>query len=138
MSKVLNFTPQPLHIFAAADVSYDAAIGKNVARDGAAPVITIPSSGILSARIVTSPLKDIDNVPVFVKKVAGCDSLPDGTGPVVVSALFVKAARSMAWGVNDEAKKMRSVFSRLHTVADPVYSADGRTILGCLGICPAL
>lgn len=124
---ILNFTPHNLNFFAASDVSFDASIRKNVVKDGASPLHVILSSGMLSAKIDTVADGDINGIPVFAKKVTGCDQLPDGDSVCVVSALFATAAQKQGLDM-----------SRIFTVADPVFSADGRTVLGCLGICPTI
>lgn len=126
--RVWNFTPHSVNIIA--DASFDAAIRKFTADDDVKVVTSIPSDGMLSAKITTGDGDVImDSIPTFVKKVSGCDPLPDAVGDddiVIVSALYVSAYR-VTYG-ND---------ARLYTVADPVYSKDGRTILGSRGICPA-
>jgi len=55
-----------------------------------------------------------------------CESLIDGYDLYVVSALYASAVRAQGGDT-----------SKLYTVADPVYTEDGRTVLGCRGICPA-
>jgi len=124
---ILNFTPHVLNFFSADSVSFDATIRKNVVKDGATPSHVIPSSGMLSAKIDTVADGDINGIPVFKKQVTGCDPLPEGDSLVVVSALFATAAQKQGLDMN-----------RIFTVADPVFSADGRTVLGCLGICPTI
>lgn len=127
MRTILNFTPHNINFFHADVVSFDPAIRKWVANDGASPIVTIPSSGVLNAKIDTVRGADLSGVPVFVKTVTGCDPLPDGGDPVIVSALFAVAAAKAGLDMN-----------RVFTVADPVFTPDGRTILGCCGICPAI
>ena len=127
MKTILNFTPHPINIFPQTDTFFDATIRKNVVNQGAIPTINIPSSGILSAKITTVADGNINGIPVFVKKVTGCDPLPDGDSIVIASALFATAAQKQGLDM-----------SRICTVADPVFSADGKTVLGCLGICPAI
>lgn len=124
---ILNFTPHVLNFFNSNDVVFDASIRKNVAKDGATPFLTIPSSGMLSAKIDTVDGDPVAGIPTFIKKVTGCDPLPAVDSPVVVSALYAVAAQKSGLDM-----------SRVFTVADPVFSADGRTVLGCLGICPAI
>lgn len=124
---ILNYTPHQISIFHADDVSFDPAIRKWVAKDGASPIVTIPSSGVLNAKIDTVRGADLSGVPVFVKTASGCDPLPDGDSPVIVSALFAVAAAKAGLDMN-----------RVFTVADPVFTPDGRTVLGCLGICPVV
>ena len=91
----------------------------------------IESSGVLSAKVETVPGEPVNGIPTFVKKVVGCDPLPENVGDddvVIVSAFYASVYRQ-TYG-ND---------SRLYTVADPVYNADDiRQILGCRGICPVV
>lgn len=89
----------------------------------------IEPTGMLSAKIETCDADPINGIPVYGKRVIGCDPLPEEMGDndiIVVSALYATAYRKM-YG-ND---------SRLYTIADPVYTPDGKTILGSRGICPA-
>lgn len=124
---ILNFTPHQISVFGANDVVFDPSIRKNVVKDGAQPVASIPSSGMLSAKIATVADGAINGIPVFRKTVTGIDALPDGDSLCIVSALFATAAQQQGLDL-----------SRIVTVADPVFSADGRTVLGCLGICPVI
>lgn len=123
---IFNGTPHELN-FVTNGVA-DTAIRKLVIPFGEEPeiVMSIPSSGMLSAKIETVQTESIDGIPVFAKRVTGCDPIPEDYEVIVVSALYVSAARAMGLET-----------SRLYTVADVVYSQDGRTILGCRGICPA-
>jgi hypothetical protein len=126
MAKIFNGTPHPINIVANAVFQVD--IRKYVVPDGIEPQIaaSIPSNGVLSAKVDTVDGGNIDGIPVFTKNIAGCDTLPDGYDIYIVSQLYVSAAR--ACGIDT---------SKLYTVADPVYTSDGRTILGSRGICPA-
>lgn len=124
--KVLNFTPHYVAIFKSDDISYDTSIRKWIVKDGVEPFLVIPSSGMLNSRIDTVAGPDINNIPTFVKKVTGCDPLPDDDSAVIVSALYAVAAQKNGLDM-----------SRIYTIADPVFSPDGRTVVGCRGICPA-
>ena len=133
MYKIFNGTPHSINIireavfkpeirkFVVPSLIELTSIGKDVT-----VVVSIPSDGVLSAKIDTVDLPDIDGIPVYGKSIVGCDPLPEGYDLYIVSALYVSAMRAQG---ND--------ISKLYTVADPVYSEDGRTILGCRGICPA-
>lgn len=127
---IFNFTPHTINIIDGA--VFNPAVRKYEAPATVKPVATIPSSGMLSAKMSTEPGQPVDNVPTFVKKVTGCDPLPDEVGPddiVIVSALYATAYRQ----VNGDDK-------RIYTVADPVYAPDDGSgkavIIGCRGICP--
>lgn len=127
--KVFNGTPHPINIVS--NGVYNTSIRKYTIGNGEDPVIdgSIPSSGILSALVKTvdsDPLVGLFSIPVFKKEIQGVDPLPDGYDVYIVSALYANAYRAV-YGNMD----------KLYTVADPVYSEDGRTILGSRGICPA-
>jgi hypothetical protein len=127
-SKVYNGTPHNINIYFEVGV-YDEKLRKHVFHLPDAtkkPDISIPTDGMLSAKIKTVFSDYVEGIPVYKKKISGCDPLPEGYDVYVVSALFAYAARKCGMDT-----------SKLYTVADPVYSKDGRTILGCLGICPA-
>lgn len=125
MKTFFNGTPHPINVVANGVSS--PAIRKFVVPEGMAPEITIsiPSDGMLNAKIESVQADSINGVPTFGKKVIGCDPIPEGD-IIIVSALYVSAARAMGLDT-----------ARLYTVADPVYSPDGKTILGCRGICLA-
>lgn len=124
--KIFNGTPHAINVVT--NGVFATEIRKYVVPDGTEPqiVASIPSNGVLSAVIDTVEVEPMDGIPVYTKRISGCDSLPDGYDIYIVSTLYVSAAR--ACGMDT---------SRLYTVADPVYTADGRTILGSRGICPA-
>ena len=126
MVRIFNGTPHPINVVKNGVSNPE--IRKMIVPADVEPeiIISIPSDGMLSAKIETIEVDAMDGIPVFGKKVTACDPLPEGYDVVIVSALFVTAARSVGMET-----------SRLFTVADPVYSPDGRTILGCRGICPA-
>lgn len=126
MPKIYNGTPHPINIIT--DTEYRADIRKYVVPDGVKPqiVASIPSNGVLSAQIDTLRSEPINGIPVYTKAITGCDPLPDGYDIYIVSQLYVSAVRAAGMDT-----------SKLYTIADPVYSADGRTILGSRGICPA-
>lgn len=126
MFKIFNGTPHSINIVV--NSISDTAIRKMVVPADVQPeiIMSVPSSGMLSAKIDSVEAEAINGIPVFGKKIASCDPIPEEYDVVIVSALYVSAARAMGLDT-----------SRLYTVADPVYSPDGRTILGCRGICPA-
>lgn len=126
MPRIYNGTPHPINIVANSEYRDD--IRKYVVPEGTEPkiVASVPSDSILSAQIETVESEPITGIPVFGKSIVGCDPLPDFYDIYIVSALYASAARTA--GIDT---------SKPYTVADPVYSADGRTILGSRGICPA-
>ena len=127
--RVWNATPHSIRIMPASAVTFNPEIRKWVAEADATPVAIIESTGMLSAKIDTVDADPISNIPVFDKKVVGCDPLPDGMTDediIIVSALYATAY-----------KRTYGDDTRLYTIADPVYTSDGRTILGSRGVCPA-
>lgn len=126
MYKIFNGTPHFVNIIREG-VVYKPEIRKFVLSGKDVTVVaSIPSDGVLSAKIDTVELPDIDGIPVYGKSIVGCDPLPEGYDLYIVSVLYASAMRAQGKDI-----------SKLYTVADPVYSEDGRTILGCRGICPA-
>jgi hypothetical protein len=121
--RIFNGTPHSINIIS--NSNFDSAIRKFTTKD---PKITIsiPSNGMLNAKINTVDADSVNSIPVFSKAIDSCDLLPDGYDIYIVSALFSNAYTKV-FGNTDG----------LYTVADPVYSIDGRTILGSRGICPA-
>lgn len=129
--KIINLTPHDITVIDASTVTFNKDIRKNVVDPlfgDPVVVATIPSSGVASAEITTVADGVINGVPMYKKQITGCDALPDADDDTVfvVSALYVSAYRA----VNGNTDK-------LFTIADPVYTPDGKTIVGSLGICPA-
>ena len=127
MLKIFNGTPHSINIIDGA--TFDPSIRKYVAGEEATVVASIPSDGVLSATIETWEEEPIDGIPVYGKMITGFDPLPTGYDIYIVSALYAEAADRNKWELGKDIYK-------LYLVADPVYSLDGRTILGCRGICP--
>lgn len=126
MIRFYNGTPHEINIIS--NAVYNPNIRKYVITDGSDPqiIVSLPSDGMLSAVIDTATQEPINNIPVYGKTIISCDPLPDGYDIYIVSALYMSAARACGMDTG-----------KLYTVADPVYSADGRTVLGSRGICPA-
>lgn len=123
--KVFNGTPHNVVIINKESCIFDTSLRKWVSSN---PDIikTISSNGALSAKIETKEdLNNYTGIPVYEKTVTGCDDIPEAE-VIICSMLYVSACR-----------KLGKDTSNLYTVADTVYSIDGKTILGCLGICPA-
>lgn len=122
---IRNLTPHDVNIINNSEFSPE--IRKYVYREGSTPNITIPSEGMLNAKINTIPGPEIDGIPTFKKEIVGCDPLPE-LGPddyVIVSALYASAVRATGGDT-----------SKLLLVADPVMTPDGKTFLGCRGLAP--
>jgi hypothetical protein len=124
---IFNATPHKICVIT--NATFDASIRKWVCSGEPEIAASIESTGMLSAKINSVDSEPIQNIPVFSKAVVGCDPLPESMTDediIVVSALYATAYRRV---YGDD--------SRLYTVADPVYTTDGKTILGSRGICPA-
>ena len=128
--KVYNLTAHPISIIAEADCHSSPAIRKLVADANVKPVMVIPSYGMVSAKTETHEAEPIEGIPVFEKKITGIDPLPEESPDniYIVSAMYVSAYRALYPNSNIP----------LYTVADLVYTEDGRTILGSRGIMLAL
>mgnify|MGYP003526966902 FL=1 len=121
MKNIFNGTPHAINVVSGSN--FDPSIRKYV---GGSVLFSIPSNGLLNAKITTVNSGDIDGIPVYAKQVTGVDPLPDGFDIYIVSALYSGAAQKK--GVD---------LSKIYTVADPVYTSDGATVIGCRGISPA-
>ncbi len=130
MKKIFNLTAHPISIIAEEDCHSNPAIRKLVADANVKPIMVIPSYGMASAKNETHEGNPIEGIPVFEKKITGIDPLPEESPEniYIVSAMYVAAYRALYPN-----KKIP-----LYTVADPVYTEDGRTILGSRGIMLAL
>jgi hypothetical protein len=128
VANMRNFTPHSIKIIDQNSVVFDSKIRKYVPGESE-PVILVefPSNGMLSGKIETVPGELIDGVPTYVKKVVGCDPLPDGDDMLIVSAIYAVAARQSGFCMD-----------RLLVIADPVVTPDGNQILGCIGVGPAM
>ena len=124
--RIFNGTPHSINIIEGG-IRFSPDIRKYVTQGDFYVSLSIPSNGVLSAKVETVEMDTIDDIPVFGKKVVGCDPIPMGYDVIIVSALYVAAAKLMGFDT-----------SKLYTVADPIYTSDGRTILGCRGIPPAI
>ena len=120
---IINNTPHPINVIGTSDIHFDSAIRKYVAPMGTKPILVIPSSGALNARISTVDADPVDGIPCFDKCIDGCDPLPDDGAIHIVSALYASAAAKAGFDMN-----------RILLVADPVMSEDGKTFIGCRGL----
>jgi len=118
MKKIFNGTPHAINIVVGA--TFNQTLRKYT---GGEVVLSIPSNGVLNAKIPTTELAPIDGVPVFGKKIDGFDLLPEGYDIIIVSALYASAIEGEPGSES------------VYTVADPVMSDDGQTFIGCRGIC---
>ena len=121
MTKIFNGTPHAINVIE--DSVFNPAIRKYT---GGTVILSIPSNSMLNAKVSTIDLPSIDSIPVFGKSFSGVDPLPEEFDIYIVSAMYASAAARN--GVD---------MSKVYTVADPVYTEDGNSFLGCRGICPA-
>jgi hypothetical protein len=121
MTNIYNGTPHAINVV-------DGAVFNSTIRKytGGSVVLSIPSNGMLNANVTTVDLPAVGGIPVFGKAFTGVDTLPDGYTIYIVSAMYASAAARN--GID---------MSNVYTVADPVYTDDGNSFLGCRGICPA-
>jgi len=121
MKKIFNGTPHAINVVK--NSTFNASIRKYV---GGEVVLSIPSTGMLNAKINAVDLPAIETIPVFGKSFSGVDMLPEGYDIYIVSALYSSAAQKAGMDM-----------SKIFTVADPVYTEDGNSFIGCRGISPA-
>ncbi len=123
MFKIYNATPHTINIISRGDCESIPSQRKLVA-DNPIPVLTIPSSGVKSVFFETIYTGSVgDNViPTFKKKIISLEELPPGYDIYIVSALYAVAYKAKGGDLN------------IFTVADPVYTLDCKTIIGCIGI----
>jgi len=122
MLRLRNFTPHNINIFAKEDVFYDEKQRKYFIKEGAKPLLVLPSEGILNAHIDYELSENVDGIDIFEARVKNIDPLPSGR--LIVSALFVTACKIL--GINT---------NRLLTISQPVYSnPDNPRPVGCLGL----
>lgn len=121
MLKIFNGTPHAINVVE--NATFNSSIRKYT---GGTVVLSIPSNGMLSAKVSTVDLPSVEEIPCFGKAFSGVDVLPEGYDIYIVSAMYAAAAKA----ANIDCTKV-------YTVADPVYSEDGNSFIGCRGICPA-
>lgn len=126
-AKIFNGTPHPINIVS--NGIFNPAMRKIVLPEGepSAIVRSITSNAVVSAKINKVDAPDIDGIPVQAQSVVGIDDLPEGYDAYIVSAVYAVAARQL--GRNT---------SKLYIIADPVFTTDGQTIIGCRALAPAL
>lgn len=121
--KIYNATPHAINIISKNDCTSVPEARKLVA-DNPTPVLFIPSSGMKSVIFETIQTGSVGNniIPTLKKKIVSLEELPDGYDIYIVSALYAVAYKAKG-GDKD-----------IFTVADPVYTPDCKTIIGCVGI----
>ena len=125
---IYNFTPHDVNIIQEDDTRFDSSIRKYVADESVTPLMTIQSSGMLSAKMDREYIGLSDGCPIYQKVYRDVDPIPDYVGAddkVIVSALYYTAYQ-VVYG---------SIDPRLVTIMDPVYDAsDTRRTIGSIGI----
>jgi hypothetical protein len=121
MTKLFNGTPHAINVVM--NSVFNPAIRKYTGGDVS---YSIPSNGMLNAKVETVSWGMIGDIPTYGKKFTGVDILPDGYDVYIVSAMYASAAQRAGMDM-----------SKIYTVADPVYTEDGNSFIGCRGICPA-
>lgn len=127
MLKFYNGTPHEIHIVR--NGVFEPQIRKYVLPEGRGLdiIVSLPSNAVLSAKIEKVETASLDGIPVQSQKVTGIDPLPEGYDAYIVSAIYAVAARQLGMET-----------SKMYVIADPVFSTDGRTVLGCRALAPAL
>ena len=125
---IRNFTPHDIHIMREEDTRFDASIRTFVASGDTAPLMSIHSEGMLSAKMDREYIGLFDGCPMYRKVYRDVDDIPISVGEndkVVVSALYMAAYQAVHGTVDP----------RLVTIMDPIYDAsDTRRIIGSIGI----
>lgn len=123
--EIKNFTPHTINVYREEDVVFSSSHRKYFLKDGAKPVATLPSEGMLSAKIKYRRDTDINGIPIFSPQIESVDPIPEGDSCFfVVSALYVSAVQMLG----DDP-------SRLLTVSNPVYeNTENPRPVGCLGL----
>lgn len=125
--EIFNATPHEINVVRNGEFS--PAIRKFVLPEGQEMdiIASLPSQAVVSAKIERVETASLGDIPVQAQRVTGIDPLPEGYDAYVVSAIYAVAARQL--GIDT---------SRMYVIADAVFSADGRTIIGCRALAPAL
>ena len=125
---IYNFTPHSVNIIQENDTRFDSSIRKYVADESVTPLMTIQSSGMLSAKMDRIYLGLSDGCPIYHKVYRDVDPIPDYVGvddKIIVSALYYTAYQAVHGSIDP----------RLNTIMDLVYDAsDTRRTIGSIGI----
>jgi len=125
MLKIYNGTPHKINIYKKEDTEYKPEIRKYIVKDGAKPIITIDSNGLLNAKIEYTEKEVKDNITIYKMNATGVDTVPENYDIVIVSNLFATVAKDF----NIEG------VDKLYTVANPVYdNSENPRPVGCLGL----
>lgn len=90
--RFFNGTAHAVNLFAQADVTFDAATRKYIAKEGAEPIASIPPSGtMLNAEFEEVEAQPFGIWPTSQRKVKSCDTLPEEYDAYIVSFLYAQA-----------------------------------------------
>jgi hypothetical protein len=120
--RIYNGTPHTINIINPSSFSSSPTIRKLVSEN---PIVLVeyPSNGILNAIFKEVPIEMGLLFKTVQKQVISCDPLPEGFDLYIVSALYAVAVQALGCDI-----------SKLLTVCNPVFTPDGRTVLGCEGL----
>lgn len=120
--KVFNGTPHAITILDPSCFTMKAEIRKLVSETPVTSA-TYLSNGMLSAKFEEKTIDLGLGIKTVQKSIVSVDPLPDGYDFYIVSALYAMAAAST--GIDT---------TKLLTVSNPIFTPDGRTVLGCEGL----
>ena len=116
---IKNFTPHVINIIDESSVISKPEIRKLVSEtENPKIIMSIPSDGMLSVNFEMQDGEPINGIPVRIKKRVGIEYIPTDCDIAIVSALYASASDD----------------KRCHTVIDPVFNVEGKTVIGCLAI----
>ena len=115
--KVLNCTPHQIDIVDPKTADFNPTMRKYTSENPTI-LMTIPASGIrLGVTYDIRTNMPIDGIPVKNKHLIGLDPVPD-VDVAIVSGLYASATTD----------------PRVYSVIDPVFTPDGKKVVGCLAI----
>lgn len=115
---LMNFTPHEINIIDVNSVNFNQTIRKFVSED---PLIiqTIPPSGVmLNVHYSMENGTRIKDIPVRIKRKESIDPVPSKCTIAIVSRLYASASHD----------------PRLYRIMDPVFTPDGKKVIGSLAI----
>lgn len=120
LMRIFNGTPHMINIIDKSSCYENMNLRKLVSSE---PVYLhkIPTNKVLNVEFKTTHVEGI----IFKNEIVSINELPKHYGIYIVSALYASAYSTL---------RLREP-SKLYTVCDTVYDSDGKTILGCIGLC---
>lgn len=132
MTKIWNLTPHTINIYSGRDVTAQViagrATGKYIANSGAEPERIFPSDGVLRCAVDREEMPFLDGIPVFKNTYGPFQGVPPLTtgDAIIVSAIC---------GLSPEATELKNKGIWVLGPGAQVVGTDGKTILGCVGLC---